>query len=125
MDTPQQIQAEHRNGNLHVNLHGHFTPETAGELTSAIARTYPGKGNIFIHTTRLTSVAPDAKQAFGLYAGSVGLPWDNVYLTGSKGLEISPDRGKVIVHEKKKTGCCGRCRDCSCHEKTDAPTGDL
>lgn len=117
METSQQIQAVHRNGNLHVDIQGHFTPETAGELTSAIARSYRGKGNIFIHTARLTSVAPDAKHAFSHCIGTSGLPRNNVYLTGSKGLDISPDKGKVIVHEKKKTGCCGRCRDCKCHDK--------
>ena len=117
MDTQPQIQAVHRNGNLHVNIQGHFTPETAGELTSTIARTYRGKGNIFIHTARLTSVAPDAKHAFGHCLGSSGLPRNNVYLTGRKGLDISPDSGRVIVYEKKTTGCCGRCRECSCHDK--------
>lgn len=117
MDIRLQIQAVHRNGNLHVNLQGDFTSKTAGELTSTIARTYQGKGNIFIHTAKLTSVAPDAKHAFGQSIGSEGLPQNNIYLTGRKGLDISPDKGRVIVYEKKKPGCCGRCRGCTCHDK--------
>lgn len=32
METPQQIQAVHRNGNLHVDIQGHLTPETAGAV---------------------------------------------------------------------------------------------
>ena len=47
METSQPIQIDQRNGNLHVNLHGQFTPEIAIALTSAIARDYQGKGNIF------------------------------------------------------------------------------
>lgn len=117
MDTQPQIHAVHRKGNLHVDLQGHFTAATADELTSAIAQAYRGKGNIFIHTAHLASVTPDAKHAFGHCLGSSGLPRDNVYLTGKKGLDISPDQGKVIIYEKKKTGCCGRCRDCTCHDK--------
>lgn len=122
MDTQPQIHAVHRNGNLHVDLQGHFTPVNAVELTSTITRTYRGKGNIFIHTARLTSVAPEAKRAFGHCLDSSGLPRDHVYLTGRKGLDISPDSGRVIVYEKKKTGCCGRCRGCACHDKTDVQT---
>lgn len=117
MDTQPQIQATHRKGNLHVDLQGHFTAATADELTSTITRTYRGEGNIFIHTAGLVSVTPDARHAFGHYLCSSGLPQDNVYLIGRKGLDISPDGGRVIVHEKKKTGCCGRCRDCACHGK--------
>ncbi len=33
------IHADQRNGNLHLNLHGDFTTETALRLTSTIART--------------------------------------------------------------------------------------
>lgn len=62
MESQTQIQAVHRNGNLHVNLHGHFTP----------------------------------------HRHPPGLPRNNVYLTGSKKLDISPDKAKEIVYEKKK-----------------------
>ena len=117
MDTQPQIQTILRKGNLHVDLQGHFSATTADELTSTIARAYRGKGNIFIHTAGLVSLTPDAKHAFCHCLGSSGLPRDNVYLTGRMGLDISPDGNKVIVYEKKKTGCCGRCRDCKCHEK--------
>jgi len=117
METGTQILATNRNGNLHVNLHGHFTPETAAELTSTIAHTYQGKGNIFIHTAHITDIAPESKQVFTDHINLLGLPRENMYLTGIKGLDISPDQGRVIVYEKKKAGCCGRCRNCKCHDE--------
>ncbi|WP_306547903.1 hypothetical protein, partial [Desulfobulbus sp.] len=63
METSQPIQIDQRNGNLHVNLHGQFTPELAIALTSAIARDYQGKGNIFIHTSHITDIAPESRGA--------------------------------------------------------------
>jgi len=117
METSQPIQINQRNGNLHVNLHGQFTPEIAIALTSAIARDYQGKGNIFIHTAHLTDIAPESRSAFAINASLLDLPQEKMYLTGVKGLDISPDKGRVIVYEKKKKGCCGRCSNCKCHDK--------
>ena len=116
MDSSQQIQTTQRNGNLHVRLEGQFTPATAEELTSAIALVYRGKGNIFIHTANITSVSPDSRNTFTQCINGSGLPQQNVYLTGSKGLDFSPDNIRVIVHKPKKNGCCGRCRDCKRHD---------
>jgi hypothetical protein len=113
----QAIQADQRNGNLHINLDGQFTAETAVQLTSTIARSYSGQGNIFIHTAKVTAIAPESRTAFADQMHVLGLPQDKMYMTGVKGLEISPDKGRVIVYEKKKKGCCGKCRNCSCHDK--------
>jgi len=118
MESTTSIQAIHRNGNLHVDLHGHFSPEIAAELTHTLSRTYRGKGNIFIHTAALVSIAPESQAAFADHLSLSGLPREHLYLTGIKGLEISPDKGRVIVYEKRKKGCCGRCRDCKCDDKT-------
>lgn len=121
METETQILATNRNGNLHVNLHGQFTPETAAELTSTIAHTYQGKGNIFIHTAHVTDIEPESKRVFSEHVNLLGLPRENMYLTGIKGLDISPDQFRVIVYEKKKAGCCGRCRNCKCHDENLNP----
>lgn len=110
------IHADQRNGNLHLNLHGDFTTETALRLTSTIARTYSGRGNIFIHTAQVADIAPESRHTFAEQISMLGLPQEKMYLTGIKGLDISPDKGKVIVYEKKKKGCCGKCRDCKCHD---------
>jgi hypothetical protein len=116
MTTEARILATNRNGNLHVNLHGQFTAATAAELTSTIAQTYQGKGNIFIHTAHVTVIEPESKRVFADHVSQLGLPREKLYMTGIKGLDISPDQVRVIVYEKKKGGCCGRCRNCKCHD---------
>lgn len=112
MESSSPIQASHRNGNLHVDLHGDFTPEIAAQLIATLSQSYQGKGNIFIHTAHLTAIAPESRRAFADQISRSGLPQDHLYLTGIKGLDISPDKGRVIVAPKWTKGCCGRCQDC-------------
>jgi hypothetical protein len=114
MNSIQSIKIRHRKGNVHVDLLGHFTAEMAADVTSLISEAYRGKGNIFVHTAEILSVSPGLKQIFAQYLETSGLPQANLYLTGNKGLEFSPDNIKVIVYEKKKNGCGGRCKDCKC-----------
>ena len=116
MEAINSIEADQRNGNLHINLAGRFTAETAHSLTRTMAQSYSGSGNIFIHTEKITDVAPDSRRVFGDLMGVAVLPRENVYMIGKKGLEICHDAGKVIVHDKKKHKCCGRCKNCRCHE---------
>ena len=111
------IQADQRNGNLHINLDGHFSPEMALQLTTTIASRYSGQGNIFIHTAKVTTIAPESRTALADQISILGLPQEKMYMTGIKGLDISPDQGRVIVYEKRKKGCCGKCRNCHCHNK--------
>lgn len=117
MKPEQQIETTQRNGNLHIDLPGHITPGVATELPDVIRRAYRGQGNIFIHTKRVISVAPDSKRIFAECIQSAGLPQDNLYLTGSKGLEFSPDNIRVIVPSKKKSRCGGSCKDCPSHPR--------
>ena len=116
MNQTYTIDAANRNGNLHINVQGAFTAEAASCLTHAIARSYLGKGNIFIHTARIIDIAPESRQILVKQLEALCLPLENLYLTGKQGLAISPDRCKVIVYEKKKKGCCERCTDCPCHD---------
>jgi hypothetical protein len=115
MKFQQKVDAAYRNGNLHINLNGHFSSATAVELSSTIAMFYEGKGNVFIHTANVTSIEPLSKGVLADHFKMMNLPCERMYLTGNKGLDISPDNIKVIVYEKKKKGCCGRCKDCGCH----------
>jgi hypothetical protein len=116
------MQIHKKNGNLHINLDGQFTPDIAARLTITIAKMYQGKGNIFIHTDKITRITPDSRYAFTNLLGMSGLPQDNVYLTGEKGLEICHDTGKVIIRKKAKHshGGCGRCKNCSCNKRKAA-----
>lgn len=117
METSTPIKTAHRNGNLHVDIHGLFDPNIADHLTSRIAAEYNGSGNIFIHTDGVTTVDPQAKKVFGELIGKHRLPHQKLYLTGHLGFAVSPDNIKVIAHREKKDKCCGKCRDCKCHDK--------
>ena len=122
MEKNTQINTSLRNGNLHINLKGHFSPDTAAKLTTIMTKTYQGKGNIFIHTKLITDVASNSRYAFSNLLGLSGLPKDNIYLTGEKGLDISHDSGRVIIYKKKQHGHggCGKCKNCTCHTRKAA-----
>ena len=116
MEVLSNINVDQRNGNMHINLSGRFTAETAQQLTSAMRQQYLGRGNIFIHTENVTDVVPDSRQTFGNLVGEAVLPQERIYMIGSKGLEICPDASKVILHDKKMHTCCGRCKKCRCRQ---------
>jgi hypothetical protein len=115
MEVLNNVKGDQRNGNLHINLSGQFTAEMAHQLTSTMIHGYQGRGNIFIHTENITEIAPDSRQIFGDLVGEAVLPLDNIYMIGSKGFEICLDASKVIIHDKKKHKCTGRCKECRCH----------
>lgn len=117
MQASHRIDAAHRNGNLHIRLHGHFSPQAAADVTATIAQDYHGRGNIFIHTAEVTSVAAQSRQILADQIERLALPRENLYLTGPKGLDIGPEKIRVIVYEKRKKGCCGRCHDCGGRER--------
>lgn len=117
MHTMTHIEANQRNGNLHINLSGKFTPETAHRLTTTMAEGYQGSGNIFIHTDSITEVDPTSRQILAEVMGMATLPLNNIYWIGTKGMDLGPDASKVIVHDKKKHEGCGRCKNCRCHER--------
>ena len=116
------INMDQRNGDLHIKIEGMFSTDTAAQLTMVMAKSYSGEGNIFIHTAKITDVEPDSKHAFNNLLGLTGLPKENVYLTGEKGLDIIHDTGKVIVYKKRTRGHggCGKCKNCSCGKEKAA-----
>lgn len=116
MNAMSPIEANQRNGNLHINLDGRFTMETALFLTTTMTQKYQGSGNIFIHTESITDIAPDSRQALTDLLGQNPLPRQNIYWIGSKGFDLSIDSTKVIIPPEKKQGGCGRCKNCRCHE---------
>lgn len=116
MESISAIEANQRNGNLHINLDGQFTIETALQLTMTLTQSYQGRGNIFIHTDSITDIDPDSRQTLTDLMGMATLPRQNIYWIGAKGLDLGTDATKVIVPPKKKQGGCGRCQNCRCHE---------
>ncbi len=114
--TEKTIHSDHRNGNLHIKIAGEFDVDTAMLLTSNMSKSYTGTGNIFIHTTEITDISPQAKKMFNSMLGVFNLPSAKIYLMGEKGHDICHDNGKVIV-KKERTGghkSCGRCKKCKC-----------
>ena len=116
MEQAARIRADQRNGNLHIDVDGQFTPDMAEQLTVTMTKLYPGKGNIFIHTEKITKVDPQSKLAFSDLLGISGLPPNNIYLTGENGFKFCHAKGKVIVFKGKKHVCCGKCKNCSCRK---------
>ena len=117
MHASLRIDAVQRNGNLHIRLHGHFSPQAAVDVTATIAQGYQGRGNIFIHTAEVTTVEAQTRQILADQIERLGLPREHLYLTGSKGLDVCPEKIRVIVYEKREQGRCGRCRGCGCRER--------
>ena len=122
MEKNEQIKVNQRNGNLHINVEGLFSPETATLLTTVMTRSYEGRGNIFIHTEGITEIAFGSRFALNSLVDICDLPSENIYYIGEKGLDLGHDKGRVIVHKKKNhgNGGCGRCKNCTCGEKGEA-----
>ena len=117
MPASHRIDVAHRNGNLHIRLHGHFSPQAAVDVTTTIAQGYQGRGNIFIHTAEVTSVAAQTRQILADQIKRLALPREHLYLTGPKGLDVCPEKIRVIVYEKREQGSCGHCRGRGCRDR--------
>jgi hypothetical protein len=107
------IQAEHRNGNLHVKICGDFDAAAAHTATSLINDQYPGCGNVFVNTEKMGAVLEGGAKAFrdNMSDGAVHL--GKLFLVGEKGREIGPDGSRVIIPPPKKDKCTG-CGKCNC-----------
>lgn len=122
MDYPTQINTDQRNGNLHIDLEGLFTTYTAAKLVLIMEKYYQGKGNIFLHTEKISKVTLFSKAAFKTLLDLGELPQKNIYFTGEYGFVIANDATKVIIRKKKKHGHggCGKCKNCTCHTRKAA-----
>lgn len=110
MSYTARINADQRNGNLHIKLNGCFTPEVAAQLIMVMVKVYQGQGNIFIHTDMVTTIEKKSQYAFGSLLEMSDLPRDNIYLTGKNGIKICNDSLKFVVRKKGKEGRCGNCK---------------
>ncbi len=114
MENYGNIHSDQRNGNLHIRLSGEFSHDMAMTVSYHILKSYRGTGNIFIHTSDITEVAPRSQAVFGQMVGLLDLPMDNIYLMGEKGTAIGYERAKVLIPKKKKQGGCSGCGNCKC-----------
>lgn len=121
MEFKQQIRIDQRNGNLHIEVDGTFSPDTAAKLATLITRSYEGTGNIFIHTKRITEVAMGSKFALNSLIEICDLPSENIYFIGEKGFLLGDNAAKVIIRKKTKGHrCSGKCNTCKCSTKEAA-----
>ncbi|MBU1405108.1 MAG: hypothetical protein KKE83_03830 [Proteobacteria bacterium] len=111
-----------RNGNLHITIVDSFTMGAAARLVASMDSCDNRQGNIFIHTEKISDIAPNSRTAFAELLHAAGLPQDRKYFTGIQGKDIAPEGCRVIVNEHRHGGHggCGRCRNCKCREKQAA-----
>jgi hypothetical protein len=77
-----------------------------------IAGHYNGRGNVFIHTERITTVSPESANGFADLLADPDLPGAKVYVTGEKGREICREGGRLII-PRRPANPQGGCRGCS------------
>ncbi len=113
------VEIERRKGNTHIRLDGNFTPQGAARVVMLMAKNYEGKGNIFLHTEKITAIDANSRYAFEELLETSGLLSKHVYLIGEKGLKLCRDNAKVIIRKKKKSHC-GKCKNCTGRKKKAA-----
>jgi hypothetical protein len=112
MNSSPPIEASERKGNLHLRPAGAFSAEVVTELARLIAGHYNGRGNIFIHTDRVTAVAANSAERFGALLQAPEFPGERIYLTGERGRQICPEGGRLIIPRRPTNGQggCSGCR---------------
>ncbi len=110
-----QMDCRHSKGNLHIRARGIFDGNSAHELLTLLRERYTGAGRVFVDTSELEEILPVASSQFrsGLHVTPV--PAGNLFFKGKKGFHLAPDGSRVlIIREKKKSRCCGKCAVCTC-----------
>jgi len=79
---------------LHLKLLGDFDGGSASLLANTIARYRFGASKIFVHTSGLNSVHPDAADELGTYLQFDASILDSLVFTGEKAATLAPVRFK-------------------------------
>ncbi len=116
----RNLAMRHQEGNVHLDIDGRFTSDTARQVGRLLATQYTGSGYIFIHTECLIEVEADVALVFGKCLADAGIPVERVYALGLAGLEWNNDTKQNIVAAEKKQGHhgCGKCKNCKCDRKS-------
>ncbi len=111
------IAIRQKHSNLHLYIDGMYTPETAMRSASIISRHHAGKGNVCIHTKKISEFSPQAKELFGDLVRLFELPRRSIYFIGKMGFDLCHNGGRVILVDKnklttrKKKRCPGKPND--------------
>jgi len=94
-----------------------YTSETAMRAASIISRHYAGKGNVFIHTKKISEFSPQAKELFAELVRLFELPRRSIYFIGKMGFDLCHNGGRIILVDRnnlttrKKKRCPGKRND--------------
>lgn len=120
MSTDFQMTFRHNNDNLHVRVLGTFDGNSAQELLGLLQAQYREGGHVFVDTAGLDKVVPHGCTVFKNCLCRTQVPVTQLFFKGEKGVDMAPPgSGWLIAPERKKQGCCGRCRNCSCRSRND------
>ncbi|MCF8056380.1 MAG: hypothetical protein K9K37_07055 [Desulfocapsa sp.] len=95
-----RICTDQVSGNLHIALHGWFTPIAAAQLVLVMERMYQERGTIIIHTDNISTVAPKSRAALNRLLDLVNVPREDIYFFGEKGVDICCDTQRIILNKK-------------------------
>lgn len=102
MKVAAKINAEHKGGNLHISVHGRFTPTTAAQLTLLMGKSPRLVGNIIIHTDDISRISPRSKHAFHKLVDLLKLPQNTMYFFGKNGPALCNNSKRIIQNVKRK-----------------------
>ncbi len=114
MNEAATIAMRQKYSNLHLYIDGMYTTETAMRSAAMISRYHTGKGNVFIHTKKISKHSPQAKDLFGDLVQLLKLPKRSIYFIGKTGFDLCHNGGRIILVDKnkltkrKKKRCPGR-----------------
>ncbi len=133
MDAGFTFDYRTNNGNLYLDLKGHYDESAAREVVSFLESAHNG-GKIFISAFNVHELTEKGMNYFknAMPKTSVSLP--NLYLKGEKGSEMMPQGSRMLllkeavkdkINEKKSSCKCGgkcggaetghgKCKTCKC-----------
>lgn len=109
------VDYRHSNGNMHVGVSGEFNANTAEAVLEILKTAYTGSGRIFIDTAKIHNVVESGAEYFKKAFARTEVPLSSLFFKGEMGRDIGPNGSKLIIlKEKEKKHCCGKCTNCSC-----------
>lgn len=126
MKTSATLEYRHSHNNLHVQLGGSFSEESAFSLLTLLKREYHSGGRVFINTDGLSDVDKNGANVLHMQWSSLDIPAGLLFLKGEKGMALAPQGSRILIVRKNaeaspkpaalhKHKCCGKCANCKCH----------
>ncbi len=119
MSADFHMQYHHNKDNLHVRMRGVFDGSSAHELLNLLLKEYRCGGRVFVDTAELRDIVPFGGKVLQARLCKTPVPAAQLFFKGENGFQIAPSGSRVLIvpQRKKKTGCCGKCKQCTCGGK--------